>query len=72
MSKKAMVQITLRISEETLMHYQSFPSYTTEMRKVLTNAAREAQEAAIEAIGTDQQRWQDILVEEDDDEIKLL
>jgi len=42
------------------------------MRKVLTNAAREAQEAAIEAIGKDQQRWQDILAEEDDDEIKLL
>ena len=58
--KPAMLHINMRLPQEVVDHFKTFPNYTQEMRKVLAEHVTKIQ--------TNQQRWQDILAEENEDE----
>ena len=58
--KPAMLHINVRLPQEVVDHFRTFPNYTKEMRRVL-------KEHVTKAIPS-QQRWQDILAEENDNE----
>ena len=59
-AKPAMLHVNVRLPPEVVDHFKTFPNYTKEMRRVL-------KEHVTKAIPS-QQRWQDMLAEENEDE----
>jgi len=49
-------------------YFKEFPSYTKEMRRVLEEHVNKADNEGATRVALDQQRWQDIMAEENDDE----
>ena len=66
--KPARVHINVRLPQYVVDHFKRFPSYTKEIRSVLEMYVKEAEEIGATHVALDQQRWQDILAEENDDE----
>ena len=66
--KDAMLHINVRLPKDVVEHFKEFPSYTKEMRRVLEAHVKEAEREVARKVAINQQRWQDILAEENDDE----
>ena len=66
--KDAMLHINVRLPKDVVAHFKEFPSYTKEMRRVLEAHVKEAEREVARKVAINQQRWQDILAEENDDE----
>ncbi len=66
--KTPMLHINLRLPEYVIGYFKEFPSYTKEMRRVLEEHVTQADNEGSTRVALDQQRWQDILAEEDDDD----
>ena len=66
--KDAMLHINVRLPKDVVDHFKEFPSYTKEMRRVLEAHVKEAEREVARKVAINQQRWQDILAEENDDE----
>ena len=63
-----MIKINLRLRQDTLAYFQEQPHLSNAIRKVLEGHVERAHaNDAAQAI-TNQQRWQDILAEENEDE----
>ena len=67
-AKDAMLHINVRLPQYVVDHFKRFPSYTKEIRSVLEMYVKEAEEIGATHVALDQQRWQDILAEENNDE----
>ena len=67
--KPAMIHINVRLPKYVVDYFKEFPSYTTEMRRVLEEHVNNADTERATQVALDPQRWQDILAEENDDEI---
>ena len=63
-----MVKINLRMREDTLAYFQEMPNRSNAIRKVLEGHVTRAQANDAAQSITNQQRWQDILAEENDNE----
>jgi hypothetical protein len=50
-------------------YFKEFPSYTKEMRRVLEEHVNKADKEGATQVALDQQRWQDIMAEENDDDV---
>ena len=66
--KDAMLHINVRLPKDVVDHFKEFPSYTKEMRRVLEAHVKVAEREVARKVAINQQRWQDILAEENDDE----
>jgi hypothetical protein len=67
-AKDAMLHINVRLPQYVVDHFKRFPSYTKEIRSVLEMYVKEVEETEATQVALNQQRWQDILAEENDDE----
>ena len=66
-----MIKINLRLRQDTLAYFQEMPNLSNAIRKVLEGHVERAHaNDAAQAI-TNQQRWQDILAEENEDESNI-
>tara|TARA_R110002051_G_scaffold29874_1_gene69388 strand:+ start:6655 stop:6855 length:201 start_codon:yes stop_codon:yes gene_type:complete len=64
-----MTKINLRLRDDTLAYFQEMPNLSNAIRKVLEgHVARVQANDAAQTI-TNQQRWGDLLAEENDNEI---
>tara|TARA_R110002012_G_scaffold114437_2_gene261191 strand:- start:514 stop:726 length:213 start_codon:yes stop_codon:yes gene_type:complete len=63
--KTPMVHVNMRLPDYVVDHFKQFPNFTKEMRRVLEEHTNEVQDAEAAHVAIDQQRWQDILAEED-------
>lgn len=63
-----MVKINLRLRKDTLAYFQEQPNLSNAIRKVLEGHVARAHDNEAAQIITNQQRWQDILAEENEDE----
>jgi hypothetical protein len=59
-----MIHINMRLPQYVVDYFKEFPSYTKEMRKVLEEHVNQADKEGATRVALDQQRWQDILAEE--------
>ena len=66
--KPARVHINVRLPQYVVDHFKRFPSYTKEIRSVLEMYVKEVEETEATQVALNQQRWQDILAEENDNE----
>ena len=66
--KPAMLHVNVRLPPEVVDHFKKFPNYTKEIRNVLETHVKEVEETEATQVVLDQQRWQDILAEENEDE----
>ena len=66
--KPARVHINVRLPQYVVDHFKKFPNYTKEIRNVLETHVKEVEETETTQVALDQQRWQDILAEENDNE----
>ena len=66
--KTPMLHMNLRLPQYVVDYFKEFPSYTKEMRRVLEEHVNKADTAGATQVAVDQQRWQDILAEENDDD----
>jgi hypothetical protein len=64
-TKTPLVHVSLRLPAEVVAYFKEFPSYSREMRRVLEEHTTAVQDEDAAHIAIDQQRWQDILAEED-------
>ena len=67
-AKDAMLHINVRLPQYVVDHFKRFPSYTKEIRSVLETYVKEVEETEATQVALNQQRWQDILAEENNDE----
>jgi NAD kinase len=63
-----MLHINVRLPKDVVDHFKEFPSYTKEMRRVLEAHVKEAEREVARKVAINQQRWQDILAEENEGE----
>ena len=63
--KPAMIHINMRLPQYVVDYLKEFPSYTKEMRKVLEEHVNQADKEGATRVALDQQRWQDILAEDE-------
>ena len=66
--KPAMLHVNVRLPQYVLDYFKEFPSYTKEMRRVLEEHVNKADKEGATQVALDQQRWQDIMAEENDDD----
>jgi len=66
--KDAMLHINVRLPKDVVDHFKEFPSYTKEMRRVLETHVKRAERERATEVALNQQRWQDILAEENEGE----
>ena len=66
--KPSMLHTNVRLPQYVVDYFKEFPSYTKEMRRVLEEHVNRADNEGATRVALDQQRWQDIMAEEDDDE----
>ena len=64
--KPARVHINVRVPQYVVDHFKRFPSYTKEIRSVLETHVKEVEETEATQVALNQQRWQDILAEENE------
>lgn len=63
-----MVKINLRLREDTLAYFQEMPNLSNAIRKVLEGHITRVQANDAAQTITNQQRWGDLLAEENDNE----
>ena len=63
--KPPMLHINMRLPQYVVDYFKEFPSYTKEMRRVLEEHVNKADNAGATQVALDQQRWQDILAEDE-------
>ena len=63
--KDAMLHVNVRLPQYVVDHFKESPSYTQEIRRVLETHVKETEATQV---ALHQQRWQDILAEENEDE----
>jgi hypothetical protein len=66
--KPAMIHINMRLPKHVVEHFKELPNYTTEIRKVLVEYVNKLDNEGATQVTLDQQRWQDVLAEENEDE----
>jgi len=66
--KPSMLHTNVRLPEYVVSYFKEFPSYTKEIRRVLEEHVTQVDNEGATRVALDQQRWQDILAEENDDE----
>jgi hypothetical protein len=59
-----MLHINVRLPQYVVDHFKRFPSYTKEIRSVLEMYVKEVEKTEVTQVALNQQRWQDILAEE--------
>ena len=59
-----MLHINMRLPQYVVDYFKEFPSYTKEMRRVLEEHVNKADNEGATQVALDQQRWQDIMAEE--------
>tara|TARA_R100001369_G_scaffold81362_1_gene112334 strand:+ start:641 stop:841 length:201 start_codon:yes stop_codon:yes gene_type:complete len=64
-----MVKINLRLREDTLAYFQEMPNLSNAIRKVLEGHITRVQANDAAQTITNQQRWGDLLAEENDNEL---
>tara|TARA_R100000935_G_C2753258_1_gene130571 strand:+ start:210 stop:410 length:201 start_codon:yes stop_codon:yes gene_type:complete len=64
-----MVKINLRLREDTLAYFQEMPNLSNAIRKVLEGHVTRVQANDAAQTITNQQRWGDLLAEENDNEL---
>ena len=69
-AKPSMLHTNVRLPKYVVDYFKEFPSYTKEIRRVLEEHVDKADKEGATRVALDQQRWQDILAEENDDEIQ--
>ena len=67
--KPPMLHINMRLPQYVVDYFKEFPSYTKEMRRVLEEHVNKADTEGATQVAVDQQRWQDILAEENNDDV---
>jgi len=67
--KPAMLHVNVRLPQYVLDYFKEFPNYTKEMRRVLEEHVNKADKEGATQVARDQQRWQDIVAEENDDDV---
>jgi len=65
--KPSMLHTNVRLPEYVVSYFKEFPSYTKEIRRVLEEHVTQVDNEGATRVALDQQRWQDILAEENDD-----
>lgn len=66
--KPSMLHTNVRLPEYVVSYFKEFPSYTKEIRRVLEEHVTQVDNEGATRVALDQQRWQDIMAEENDDE----
>jgi hypothetical protein len=66
--KPAMVLTNIRLPRPVVDYFKEFPNFSVEIRKVLTAHVEREDSHAVQQTAINQQRWQDILAEENEDE----
>jgi len=66
--KPAMVLTTIRLPKQVVEYFKEFTNFSVEIRKVLTAHVERDDSHIVKQTAINQQRWQDILAEENDDE----
>ena len=66
--KPAMVLTNIRLPRPVVDYFKEFPNFSVEIRKVLTAHVESDSTCVAEQTAINQQRWQDILAEENEDE----
>lgn len=64
-TKSAMLHVNVRLPQYVVDHFKEYPGYTREIRRVLETHVKETEATQV---ALHQQRWQDILAEENEDE----
>ena len=59
-----MLHTNVRLPQYVVDYFKEFPSYTKEMRRVLEEHVNKADKEGATQVAVDQQRWQDIMAEE--------
>ena len=67
-AKPSMLHTNVRLPEYVVSYFKEFPSYTKEIRRVLEEHVTQVDNEGATRVALDQQRWQDILAEENDDD----
>ena len=65
--KPAMVLTTIRLPKQVVEYFKEFTNFSVEIRKVLTAHVERDDSHIVKQTAINQQRWQDILAEENDD-----
>jgi|TARA_Y100000034_G_C6841239_1_gene380652 hypothetical protein len=60
-----MLHVNVRLPQYVVDHFKEYPGYTREIRRVLETHVKETEATQV---ALHQQRWQDILAEENEDE----
>jgi hypothetical protein len=63
--KPSMLHTNVRLPKYVVDYFKEFPSYTKEMRRVLEEHVNQADKEGATQVALDQQRWQDILAEDE-------
>jgi hypothetical protein len=66
--KPAMVLTTIRLPKQVVEYFKEFTNFSVEIRKVLTAHVERDDSHIVKQTAINQQRWQDILAEENEDE----
>lgn len=66
--KPSMLHTNVRLPEYVVNYFKEFPSYTKEIRRVLEEHVTQVDNEGATRVALDQQRWQDILAEENDND----
>jgi hypothetical protein len=66
-AKPSMLHTNVRLPEYVVSYFKEFPSYTKEIRRVLEEHVTQVDNEGATRVALDQQRWQDILAEENDE-----
>ena len=67
-AKPSMLHTNVRLPEYVVNYFKEFPSYTKEIRRVLEEHVTQVDNEGATRVALDQQRWQDILAEENDND----
>jgi hypothetical protein len=60
-----MLHTNVRLPKYVVDYFKEFPSYTKEIRRVLEEHVDKADKEGATRVALDQQRWQDILAEDE-------
>jgi len=66
--KPAMVLTNIRLPRPVVDYFKEFPNFSVEIRRVLALHIERDDSHIVKQTAINQQRWQDILAEENDDE----
>ena len=66
--KPSMLHTNVRLPKYVVDYFKEFPSYTKEIRRVLEEHVTQVDNEGATRVALDQQRWQDILAEENDND----